>query len=177
MYDQNFESSAFQFNSIPAIVSGTYLLWVCWLFFNGVAGKTLVYAMKSNVPQVTIMNTIISGSTTSLVVFYLLPYFSKERIRKINYNPVNICNGLLSGLVSITASCNNIENYASFIIGLIGAAFYIFACRIMETFNIDDPCSASQIHAFCGLWGVLAVGFFDKDRGLLYTGNFHQLGI
>jgi ammonium transporter, Amt family len=90
---------------------------------------------------------------------------------------VNICNGLLAGLVSVTASCNNIENYSAFVIGLIGGVVYIIATKILEKFKIDDPCCASQMHAFCGMWGCIAVGFFDKDRGVIYTGRFNFLGI
>ena len=43
--------------------------------------------------------------------------------------------------------------------------------------EIDDPLQVSQIHGFCGLWGLMAVGIFDKDRGLIVTGEFRQLGI
>jgi Amt family ammonium transporter len=90
------------------------------------------------------MNTMISGSVSALVVFYCYPFFIKEidRMQSTN-NPVNICNGLLAGLVSITASCNNVENYSAFIIGLVGGLTYIAACRMMVNFRIDDPCSAS----------------------------------
>lgn len=162
LYDENFDQK-FQFSSIPSIVAGSYLLWVCWFFFNASAGKTIVKITPGNIPQATIMNTMISGSTSSLIVFYFLPFFFKDHIGQNNYNPVNICNGLLAGLVSVTASCNNIENYSAFVIGIIGGVVYILSTKLMEKFKIDDPCSASQIHAFCGLWGVLAVGIFDID--------------
>lgn len=117
------------------LVSGAYLLWVCWLFFNASAGKTITKRSYDNVPQVTIMNTMISGSVSALVVFYCYPYFMNERgHQKYNYNPVDICNGLLAGLVSITASCNHVENYAAFVIGLVGGFTYIAACRMMIHF-------------------------------------------
>jgi Amt family ammonium transporter len=95
-----------------------------------------------------------------------------ERDRFTRYNPVNICNGLLAGLVSITASCNNVENYSAFVIGLVSGFIYIFACRLFVFLKIDDPCCASQIHGICGAWGVIALGFFDRQTGLIYTGNF-----
>lgn len=59
------------------------------------------------------------------------------------YNPVNICNGLLSGLVSITAGCNNVTNYSSVAIGIIGGFIYIASCYLLVKLKIDDPCSAS----------------------------------
>eukprot|EP00347_Sterkiella_histriomuscorum_P006195 403353698 len=176
LYDQNFDQK-FQYFSMALIVSGGYLLWVCWLFFNGVAGKTLTKHSETNIIQKTIMNTMISGSVSSLVVFFLQPYFMQKVQKIYNYNPVNIVNGLLGGLISITGSSNNVENYSAFIIGFLGGLFYILASYIWHRLKIDDPLHASQLHAFCGLWGVLAVGIFDKDYGLIYTGSFKQIGI
>lgn len=67
-----------------------------------------------------------------------------KKVEKIyNYNPVNIVNGLLAGLISITASCNNVENYCAFIIGFIGGLWYILASYICLRFKIDDPLHAS----------------------------------
>lgn len=94
-----------------------------------------------------------------------------------NYNPVNIVNGLLAGLVSITASCNNVENAFAVVIGFIGGLWYMLATFILLKLKVDDPVHASQIHCFCGIWGVISVGLFDNDRGLIYSGDFKQLGI
>ncbi len=47
----------------------------------------------------------------------------------------------------------------------------------MNKLKIDDPCSATQIHGFCGLWGVIAVGLFQKEHGLIYSCSFKQLGL
>ncbi|CDW76015.1 ammonium transporter [Stylonychia lemnae] len=176
LYDQNFEKK-FQYYSMSFIVSGGYLLWVCWLFFNGVAGKSVNSQSNNNIIQKTIMNTILSGSMSSLVVFLLQPYFMKNVEKIYNYNPVNIVNGLLGGLISITASCNNVENYGALLIGMIGGFVYIAASYIWNRLQIDDPLHASQLHGFCGLWGVLAVGIFDMNKGLIYTMNLEQLGI
>jgi ammonium transporter, Amt family len=52
---------------------------------------------------------------------------------------------------------------------------YCLSCKLYAKLKIDDPLEASQIHAFCGLWGLISVGFFDKDYGILYTGNFNLL--
>lgn len=93
------------------------------------------------------------------------------------HSPINICNGLIAGLVSITGGCNYVENYSAFIIGGLGGIIYIGASKLLNYLKIDDPCSATQIHGFCGLWGVIAVGFFRKETGLIYTGSFKLLGI
>lgn len=88
-----------------------------------------------------------------------------------------MCSGALAGLVSVTASCNDIAHWSALIIGFIGSFVYILSCIFMIKFKIDDPVEASQVHGFCGVWGVLAVGIFDRTNGLIYTGNFRQLGI
>lgn len=116
----------------------------------------------------TIMNSIISGSTNSLIVYFLYP----RLVNKDSNSAINVCNGVLSGLVSITGSCNNVENYSAFVIGVIGGFVFILSCRLMERLKIDDPCSASQIHCFCGFWGALAVGIFEREKGLIYSGDF-----
>ena len=83
----------------------------------------------------------------------------------------------MSGCVAATASCNNIEMSSAVIIGFVGAIVYKLSVALFERLEIDDPLQVSQIHGFCGLWGVLAVGIFDKDMGLIYSGHFRQLGI
>lgn len=82
-------------------------------------------------------------------------------------------NGLLAGHVAITGSCNNVESYSAVIIGILAGFCYILSCRLLFRFKVDDPLHASQIHAFCGLWGLVAVGIFDNDKGLIYTGKFN----
>jgi Amt family ammonium transporter len=57
-------------------------------------------------------------------------------------------------------------------IGAIGGIVYIFAGIFMHRFKIDDPVEATQVHAFCGIWGCLAQGIFDLKKGLIYTADF-----
>ena len=91
------------------------------------------------------------------------------------HEPSKIMNAILAGLVAITAPCNHVDHWAASFIGLLGGVVYILSTKLMHKMKIDDPIEASQIHGFCGLWGVLAVGIFDRDSGLLYTGSHKQL--
>ena len=68
--------------------------------------------------------------------------------------------------MSITASCDNVSLFDSFWIGFVAGFVYILGVQIFSKIEIDDPLEASIVHGLCGLWGVLAVGFFDEDRGL-----------
>ena len=80
-------------------------------------------------------------------------------------------------MVSVSASCNNIELWAAATIGVIGSQIYISTKRLISRFEIDDPLDISEVHGFCGIWAILAVGIFDQKKGLFYSGNSNQLEV
>lgn len=84
---------------------------------------------------------------------------------------------MLAGLVSVTASCNKISLWAACLIGCIGSVIYVQTKKLISRYEIDDPLDITQVHGFCGIWSVIAVGIFDIDRGFFYTGNPDQLAI
>jgi len=95
-------------------------------------------------------------------------------------------NGVLAGLVSITAGCVAVDAWASMLIGFIGAFVYLGASKALVKCKIDDPLDAFPVHGACGFWGVLAVGLFcpekysynlKADWGLFYGGNGTLLGV
>jgi Amt family ammonium transporter len=79
-----------------------------------------------------------------------------------------VCNGIIVGLVSCTASCDRLEPWAAFIIGTVGALFYSVGVLLITKFNIDDPLEASPVHLGGGIWGTLAVSIFNNKVGLVY---------
>ena len=66
-------------------------------------------------------------------------------------------------MVSVTAGADNIELWASAVIGLLGACIYLATKELLIRFEIDDPLNITQKHGICGLWSLLATGIFDKD--------------
>lgn len=64
-------------------------------------------------------------------------------------------------MVSVTACCDNIELWAAAIIGIIGSLIYTQTKKLVSKFEIDDPLDISEVHGFCGMWAILAVGIFD----------------
>lgn len=111
-------------------------------------------------------NTIIAPSAAGLTTLLLEQRCGGNRGVRLNFGALT--NGILAGLVSITAGCNAVEPWAALVIGMIGSFFYIGSTRMMTKMKIDDPIEATQVHGFCGIWGVLAVGLLAKDKGLLY---------
>jgi len=86
------------------------------------------------------------------------------------FDLMSIVGAIMSGCVAGTAGCHNINFESAFVIGGVSGVIYTSTVTLLARLEIDDPLQVSQIHGFCGLWGVLAVGIFDKDSGLLHSG-------
>merc|ERR1719389_1489477 len=80
---------------------------------------------------------------------------------------ISVCNGLLAGLVAVTASCSVIEPWAALICGFVGAFVYVGSCKLLLKLRIDDPLEAAPLHGFTGAWGVLFAGLMAKPSYVL----------
>jgi len=142
-------------HSLPLMVLGTFILWFGWYGFN--CGSTL--GMKDNATGMlaaqVAMNTTIAAATGGLVVFVLRMIMLKK------YDIGGLCNGILAGLVSITAPCGNVESFSAFFIAIIGALVYQGASSLLKKVKVDDPIDAFAVHGAAGAWGVLAAALFD----------------
>ena len=88
-------------------------------------------------------------------------------------------NSSLAGLVMITGVCDDVNVYSALIIGLCAGFIYLSSTQILERYRIDDPVEAIQIHGICGFFGVLNVGIFGNQYGIITTSenSFRQFGI
>ena len=156
---------------------GGLLLWVGWLFFNSASGFEIVDITPDSIPTNIAVNTIAAASAAGC--FYgLYKYASFDNFQRMRVQEAGgLMNAILAGLVAITASCNNVSLWSAVVIGIIGSVVYNLSGKLMFRWKIDDPIEASQIHGFTGIWGVVAVGIFDLDKGLLYSGSTEQLQI
>lgn len=169
--------------SIVLAALGVFILWFGWYGFNPVS--TLAFYQSMYVASKCAVTTTLaaSASGSAVLVFHIFAGYAPD------VTPV--LNGILAGLVSITAGCSVVEPYAAVIIGIIGGAMYYCASWGLLKLQIDDPLDASPVHFFSGMWGLLSVGFFatpanlrnvygasGKDMiGVLYGGDGHQLGV
>ena len=117
---------------------------------------------------------MIAASAGGLSTFMLRSNFSKE---KPFYDVCAMCNGILGGLVGITAPCGNVTNGSAIVIGAIGGVFYHFVSRGITAAKIDDPLDAFAVHCGAGIWGILSAGLFDRDSGLFYGHGIKQLWV
>jgi len=89
----------------------------------------------------------------------------------VRYDFSGLTNGILAGLVAITAACDAVEPWAGIIIGVLGSFVYCLTVRFANWAHIDDPLEAFHVHGACGILGVLCVAIFKKDDGIIYGGE------
>jgi Amt family ammonium transporter len=86
-------------------------------------------------------------------------------------------NGILAGLVGVTAGCDGFSMQGAWVVGFISGILVVFSVAFIDSIKIDDPVGAFSVHGVCGIWATLAVGLFNVDKGLLTGHGFNQLGI
>lgn len=154
-------------HNIPIGALGVFILWFGWFGFNG--GSTLA-ADPDLVPRV-ITATLLSASAAVLSS----AFYTAFRFNRID--PSLTLNGALGGLVGITAGCANVSIGGSLVIGFIAGILLVEGVRFIEVkLKVDDPVGAIAVHGLCGIWGTLAIGFFDVTNGLFYGGGLSLLG-
>jgi len=138
-------------HNLPMAIMGTFVLAFGWFGFN--AGSTLA-ATEPRIAEIAV-NTAISSSTGALTSLF----FVWQRLRRPDV--AMACNGLLGGLVAITASCAFVAPAAAALIGVIAGLLVPFFVELIERrFRVDDPVGAIAVHGVCGAWGTIAVGIF-----------------
>jgi len=105
------------------------------------------------------MNTTISAATGGCTVFLLQKAITKR------FDLAALCNGILGGLVSITAGCSNVESGSALLIGALGGCVVVSSSMLVKRAKIDDPVDAFSVHGACGIWGCLAAALFDFGQG------------
>mmetsp|Transcript_12034 Transcript_12034/g.18777 ORF Transcript_12034/g.18777 Transcript_12034/m.18777 type:complete len:478 (-) Transcript_12034:89-1522(-) len=134
---------------------GTLFLWFGWFGFNGVSS---MYAAGGSLAGARAMvNTTISGGA-GCISGLIVARFVHGYI-----DPASANNGLLGGLVAITAGCGTSNPEGAFVTGLIAGAIYVGASVLMLKLRIDDVVDAAPVHLFCGSWGFLAAGLFAAE--------------
>jgi Amt family ammonium transporter len=159
------------------MILGTLLLWVCWLFFNAGSIPTISIRRCNNAPKICMIN-IISPAVSGLFCVFIKPHITNEYSAVNKFDIGTFCNGIIVGLVAVTANCDNVEPWAAAVIGVVAATMYSYGCKFIHKIHVDDPVEAAPLHFSGGSWGTIAVGLFDVDRGLFYakSGGWGFLG-
>ena len=152
---------------------GALILWIGWYGFN--PGSQL--AMDQWVPYVAVTTTL--GAAGGAIGATLISTITSKKP-----DLTMIINGILAGLVSVTAGCGNLTLSGSWVAGLVGGIIVVFSVAALDAAGIDDPVGAFSVHGVCGVWGTLVIGLWGYDiqgdgspLGLLVGGGVEQLGI
>jgi Amt family ammonium transporter len=153
-------------NAIPGhnlsyVVIGTLVLVFGWMGFN--PGSTLG-ATDLRIGLVAV-NTLLAACVGFVMAMGITNYkYGKPDISMS-------CNGMLAGLVAITAPCAFVAPWAAIIIGAIAGTLVVYSVEFFDRVGVDDPCGAISVHGVNGAWGVLAVGLFaDGQYGIGWNG-------
>ncbi|MFA9445816.1 ammonium transporter [Egicoccus sp. AB-alg6-2] len=148
-------------HSMPLAALGTLLLFFGWFGFNG--GSVL--ALDGPALGHVIVTTAMAGCAGGLAA----ALFTRARSGK--FDVAMTANGILAGLVGITAGADVVSHLMAVVVGLIAGVLVAVAVAFVDGRGIDDPVGASSVHGACGVLGTLWVGFAHVEDGLLYGGG------
>jgi len=151
-------------HNIPMAMLGTFILLFGWFGFN--AASTLA-ATDVRFAVIATNTAIAAAFGATIAMFYAMRRLGKP-------DPGMMANGMLAGLVAITAPCAFVAPWAAALIGSIAGVLVIESILFFERRGVDDPVGAISVHGTCGIWGVLSIGLLADGRyGALWNGTDH----
>lgn len=170
-YDKNGKSHAIPGHNLMAAALGVFVLWFGWFGFN--PGSQL--AASGEVNRVAISHVFLTTNLAAVAGGLGTMFTSWLKYGKPSFSLT--LNGILAGLVGITAGCDLVSPLGALIIGLMCGIVLVFAIEFIDAkLHIDDPVGASSVHGVCGILGTLLTGLFALDSGALYGHGFGFFG-
>jgi len=142
-------------HNIPIATAGVLILWLGWFGFNG--GSVL--SADPGLTSLTLVTTCLAAAAGGVVAMLVSTAMFK------NLDLTMFLNGILGGLVGITAGADQMGPTDAILIGSIAGAIIVFAVSFVDKIRLDDPVGAIAVHLICGIWGTLAVGIFGALAG------------
>jgi len=153
---KNGKPQAIPGHNIPLATAGVLILWLGWFGFNG--GSVL--SADPTLTSLTLVTTCLAAAAGGVVAALVSTIMYK------NLDLTMFLNGILGGLVGITAGADQMSPMDAILIGTIAGALIVFAVNIIDKLKLDDPVGAIAVHLICGIWGTLAVGIFGNLAGV-----------
>ena len=154
-FDKDGKPKALPGHSLPIASAGVFILWLGWFGFNG--GSVL-----SADPELTSL-TLVTTSLAAAAGGVAAAFFSNLLYK--NFDLTMFMNGVLGGLVGITAGADQMSPTDAILIGLISGVVVVLGIALIDKLKLDDPVGAVAVHLICGIWGTLAVGIFGAMAG------------
>jgi Amt family ammonium transporter len=162
---ENGEARAIPGHNMSIATLGCLILWIGWFGFN--PGSQL--AADEAVPYIAVTTNLAAaaGGITATATSWV-----KDGKPDLSM----VINGILAGLVAITAGCNAVSYWGAFIIGAVGGVIVVFSVGFFDKLQIDDPVGATSVHLVNGTWGTLAVGIFGGGNILIQALGIVSIG-
>ena len=155
-FDADGKPLAIPGSNLPLSAAGVLILWLGWFGFNGGSVLSADPALTS----LTLVTTCLAAAAGGIGAAVISGILYK------NLDLTMFMNGVLGGLVGITAGADQMLPGSAILIGLIAGGIVVFSVAFLDKCKLDDPVGAIPVHLFCGIWGTLAVGIFGELAGL-----------
>lgn len=170
-YDANGKSRAIPGHSLILAALGVFILWMGWFGFN--PGSQL--AATGEVNRIAISHVFLTTNLAAACGGIATMFVTWMKYGKPSFSLT--LNGVLAGLVGITAGCDAVDAWGAIIIGLVCGIVLVYAIEFIDRkLHIDDPVGASSVHGICGILGTLMTGLFSVSEGLFYGHGWGFLG-
>lgn len=161
----------FNAHNIPLVMLGTIILWMGWFGFNCGTQLALKTGEDATIVHRIAMVTTIAASFGGLAAFLTRLFLGNV------YDVSAMCNGVLAGLVGITAVCEACGPWWAAFCGAGGGFVLVGASALVQRLGVDDPLDAFAVHGAAGIWGTLCVGLVHYEKGFFTGHGLNQLGI
>ncbi|MDR3294321.1 MAG: ammonium transporter [Clostridiales Family XIII bacterium] len=171
-YSKSGKSRAIPGHSLSLAALGVFILWFGWFGFNG--GSTVSATGDDTLVSMGLIftNTNLAAAAGAAIVMIT----TWIRYKKPDVSMT--LNGVLAGLVGITAGCDAVSPFGAILIGVISGLAVVAGVEIIDKkFRVDDPVGAVGVHCVCGAVGTICVGLFSVSEGLFYGGGARLLGV
>ena len=170
-YDAHGKSRAIPGHSLILAALGVFILWMGWFGFN--PGSQL--AATGEVNRIAISHVFLTTNLAAACGGIATMFITWMKYGKPSFSLT--LNGVLAGLVGITAGCDAVDAWGAIIIGLVCGIVLVYAIEFIDRkLHIDDPVGASSVHGVCGILGTLMTGLFSVSEGLFYGHGWGFLG-
>ena len=171
-YGKDKKSRAIPGHNLALAALGVFILWLGWFGFN--PGSQLAASGEVNrvaISHVFLTTNLAAAAGGAATMFLTWIKYGKPSLSLM-------LNGILAGLVGITAGCDVVSPWGAVVIGLVCGTVLVFAIEFIDhKLHIDDPVGASSVHGVCGILGTVMTGLLATDGGLLYGDGWHFFGV
>ena len=154
-FDADGTPKALPGHNLPLAAAGVLILWLGWFGFNG--GSVL--SADPELTSLTLVTTCLAASAGGVASAIFSNILYK------NFDLTMFMNGVLGGLVGITAGADQMGPTDAILIGIIAGIIIVLGISLIDKLKLDDPVGAVAVHLICGIWGTLAVGIFGAMAG------------